>query len=186
MEEQQQQQEQEYDNYVPMSGKYQQETNKADILDKIRPEDTVEEIKHFLMGEDFSKEKGVWVTNPALKEMALTEIGACSVAVLIYPTCSRTSSLSNLDEKLIWNRWKEIVITLQKNILDNWSSWGIKTTAQIYWLSSIVRSAVLVSLKQPENEGIRRMLNSTIQESRNVSTYNEDKGGGILGMFRRK
>ena len=183
MMEQQQTQQQEF-MYPPASG-YMHQDNKADLLDKIRPEETTEEIKQRLMGKEWNPIKEQWVLNPALKDMALTEVGASSIATLIFPTCSRTSSLSNLDEKIIWNRWLEVIRTLEKNILDNWSEWNIQTIAQIYWVSSIVKSAVLISLKQPENEGIRRLINSTIQENRSVNTYGEEKRG-ILGLFRKK
>lgn len=171
--------------YAPTGGMPQNDS-KSDLLDKIRPEETVEEIKQRLMGKEWDTSKEKWILNPSLKDMALTEVGASSVATLIFPTCSRTSSLSNLNEKIIWNRWLQVIKTLEKNILDNWFEWGIHTQAQIYWVSEIVKSAVLISLKQPENEGIRRLLNSVIQESRSVATYGEERKGGVLGLFRKK
>ena len=181
MNEEEMQQQQMY----PQQGGYPNFDSKADLLDKIRPEETVKEIKHRLIGEEWDDKRERWFLNPALVDMALTEVGASSIATLIFPTCSRTSSLSNLNEKVIWNRWLEIIKTLEKNILDNWESWGIHTQAQIYWVSSIVKSAVLISLKQPENEGIRRLLNSVISENRSVSTYGEEKRG-LLGLFRKR
>jgi len=179
------QQEQQYQSHAIPQGGMSYTESKADLLDKIRPEETVEEIKQRLMGREWDSIKGKWIVNPALRDMALTEIGASAIATLIFPTCSRTSSLSNLNEKIIWNRWLAIVRTLEKTILDNWQSWGINSVAQIFWASEIVKSAVLISLKQPENEGIRRLLNSVISESRNVSTYGEEKKA-MLGLFRRK
>jgi hypothetical protein len=169
--------------YPPQQG-FPMPDNKADLLDKIRPEETIEEIKQKLMGKEWNTIKEIWQLNPALTNFALTEVGASSIATLIFPTCSRTSSLSNLDEKIIWNRWLEIIRTLEKNILDNWEDWGIRSVAQIYWVSSIVKSSVLISLKQPENEGIRRLLNSVITENRSVNTFGEEKRGSILGLFR--
>jgi hypothetical protein len=184
MEQPQQQQEQFY--YPPSQGNYSPNfDSKADLLDKIKPEKAVDIIKHILMGYEWSEEDQVWKPNIILQKYALTEFGANFVASLVYPACSQNTSLSNLKEDRINKRLLGITRTLMKMMLDYWDEMGIKSTAQLYHVESIVRTLVWVSLTQSENEGIRRLLNSTISEQRSVNTYGEEKKGGILGLFRR-
>lgn len=172
------------DLYPPMS--YSQPYDKADLLDKIRPEDTVEAIKQMLMGKEYSKIKGEWILNPSLKDIALTEIGASAIANLIYPASTRTVSVSNLKDEEIKKRLLSIIKTALKMCLDNWKAYGITCTAQLYFVREIVHTNTLVALKQPENEGIRRLLNSTIQENRNTTTYGEERQSMFSGLLRRK
>jgi hypothetical protein len=170
--------------YPPMGGGgYPMIDSKADLLDKIRPEETIEEIKQRLMGKEWDKVQERWVQNPALKNIALTEIGASAITNLMFPASTRTVSVSNLKDEEIKKRLLSLVRTAMKMCLDNWQEYGIKSIAQLYFIKEIVYTNTLVALKQPEGEGIRRLLNSTISESRNVSTYGEDRVR-LLGLFR--
>ncbi len=159
--------------------------SKADLLDKIRPEEAVEQIKQRLMGKEWNPIKEEWIQNPALKDISLTEVGACAVTNLIFPASTRNVSVSNLKDEEIKKRLLSLVKTALKMCLDNWEIYGIKSVSQLYFVKEIVYTNTLVSLKQPENEGIRRLLNSTISENRSVATYGEEKSG-MLGLFRRK
>jgi len=186
MEEYTQQQHYPQENYeYPPSGGFAQPNEKADLLDKIRPEEVVEQIKQRLMGKEWNPSEERWERNPALAPMALTEIGATSITNLIFPASTRNISISNLTDDEIKKRLLEIIKTAMKMCLDNWDSYGIDSVAQLYFLKEIIYTNTLVALKQPENEGIRRMLNSTISESRNVSTYGEEKKhGSWAGLIR--
>jgi len=183
MEQPQENQEQYY--YPPSAGNYGTQDGKADLLDKIKPEKAVEIIKYVLMGYELDSDTNEWKPNPILMKFALTEFGANFVASLVYPACSQNTSLSNLKEDRINKRLLGITRTLMKMMLDYWDEMGIRSTAQLYHVESIVRTLVWVSLTQSENEGIRRLLNSTISEQRSVATYGEEKKGGMLGLFRR-
>lgn len=169
----------------PPSSSYPMMDSKADLLDKIRPEETVKAIKQMLMGREWSDDKGEWIENPALKDVALTEKGASAISNLMYSASTRNVSISNLKDDEIKKRLLSIIKTAMKMCLDNFKSYGIKEESQIFFIREIIHTNTLVALKQSENEGIRRMLNSTIQESRNVSTYGEEKKNPILGLFRR-
>jgi len=161
--------------------------SKADLLDKIRPEETIEEIKQRLMGKEWDSVQEKWIFNPALKDIALTEVGASAITNLIFPASTRTVSVSNLKDEEIKKRLLSLVKTAMKMCLDNWKIYGINSVSQLYFVKEIVYTNTLVALKQPENEGIRRLLNSVISENRNVSTYGEERGGGgVLGLLRRK
>jgi len=170
--------------YPPSQGGYMPDS-KADLLDKIRPEETIEEIKQRLLGKEFDKTSNRWVANPALMDYALTEKGASAITNLIFPASTRTVSVSNLKDEEIKKRLLSLVKTAMKMCLDNWREYGIKSESQLYFIKEIVYTNTLVALKQPENEGIRRLLNSTIQENRNVLSGENEKKGGILGFIRR-
>jgi len=179
MEQEQQQQQM---SYPPT---YAHQDSKADLLDKIRPEETIEEIKQRLMGKEWDSTKEEWILNPALQDIALTEIGASAITNLIFPASTRTVSVSNLNNDEIKKRLLSLVKTAMKMCLDNWEIYGIHSVSQLYFVKEIVFTNTLVALKQPENEGIRRLLNSVISENRSIATYGEEKKG-ILGLFRRK
>jgi hypothetical protein len=169
----------------PPSSSYPNMDSKADLLDKIRPEEAVKQMKQMLMGREWDEELEKWVENPALKDLALTEKGASAIANLMFSASTRNVSISNLKDEEIKRRLLSIIKTAMKMCLDNFHTYGIKEESQFFFIREVVHTNTLVAMKQSENEGIRRMLNSTIQESRNVNTYGEEKKGGVLGLFRR-
>jgi len=160
--------------------------SKADLLDKIRPEEIIEQVKQRFMGKEWDTHKEVWVQNPALKDMALTEVGASAITNLMFPASTRNVSVSNLNDEEIKKRLMSMIRTAMKMCLDNWEDYGIKTTSMFYFIREGIHTNTLVALKQSENEGIRRLLNSVISENRSVSTYGEERKGGILGLFRKR
>jgi hypothetical protein len=179
--------EQQYEMQYPQQiGGYTPREDKSDLLDKIRPEEIIEQIKQRLMGKEWDPNEERWVTNPALRDIALTDIGASSITNLMFPASTRSVSISNLKDEEIKKRLLSLIRTAMKMCLDNWESYGIKHTSQIYFVKEIVYTNTLVVLKQPENEGIRRLLNSVISENRSVSTYGEERSGGILNLFKRR
>jgi len=170
--------------YVP-SGQSQR-SDKADLLEKIKPDLIVEIIRHKLMGEEFNQTTQKWETIEALKDYALTRLGAEMIANLMLGVSSQNVSLSSLKDREIKERVLSICKTAQYMALENWIEYGIKRRSQFYFIHEIVFSNSLVVLKQPEGEGIRKLLAGTISESRLYSTTQE--GGDrkkLLGMFRR-
>ena len=169
--------------YIP-SGQTQR-IDKADILDKIRPDAIIEVIRHKLQGEEYNQETKKWVPNPAFKDFSLTKIGAEQIANLMLSVSSQNVSISNLKDREIKERVLSIAKTAQYMALENWVEYGIKRKSQFYFIHEIVFSNSLVVLKQPEGEGIRRLIAGTIQESR-VYSSNEEKESKLLGLFRRR
>lgn len=170
--------------YIP-SGQI-QKSDKADLLDKIRPDTIIEIIRHKLMGEEYDEKNKKWIPNPAYKDFALTKVGAEQIANLMLGVSSQNVSISNLKDREIKERVLSIAKTAQYMAIENWIEYGIKRRSQFYFIHEIVFSNSLVVLKQPEGEGIRKLLAGTIQESR-VYSQNEDRkqAGGIKGLFRR-
>ena len=179
---------QDYGMYPPISGGMggmPRMDSKADLLEKIKPELAIETIKQKLMGREWNEQKHEWVPNLALKKMALTEEGATAITNLMFPASSQNVSLSNLKDEEIKKRMLSIIKTAMKMCLDNVHEYGITSSSQYYFIRELIHTNTLVVLKQSENEGIRRLINSTISENRNYNTMGEEKKGGILGLFRR-
>jgi len=159
------------------------QSEKADLLDRIRPDAIVEVIQNKLMGKEFRN--GEWQDNPVLKKRALTEQGAFEIANLMLSVSSQNVSISKLKDDEIRKRTREIVVTAQCMALDNWRDYGIKHCDQLRFIHQIVISNTLITLKQSEGEGIRKLLMGTIQEQSLNQTANN--GGGFMSnLFRRK
>ena len=158
----------------------------ADLLEKIKPDLIVEIIRHKLMGEEFDQNTQKWVAIEALKDYALTRLGAEMIANLMLGVSSQNVSLSSLKDREIKDRCLSIAKTAQYMALENWIEYGIKRRSQFYFIHEIVFSNSLVVLKQPEGEGIRKLLAGTITENRVYSAQEEHKPGMLSGLFRRK
>jgi len=158
------------------------QSEKADLLDRIRPDAIIEVIQNKFMGKEFRN--GDWVVNPALKEQALTEQGATQLANLMLSVSSQNVSISKLKDDEIRKRTRGIVMTALDMAVCNWLEFGIRSPDQIRFIHQVVMSNTLITLKQSENEGIRRMIMGTIAEQNLNQTATN--GGGVLGnLFRR-
>ena len=180
MEEEVQQQEQQY-SYPPNNYNY---SDKADLLDKINPSEIVEVIRHKLMGEEFVD--GKWETIESLQDRALTEKGAWDLSNLMLGVSSQNVSISKLKDQEIRDRTLNLMKTVQYMCLKNWREYGIKGSDQLYFIHQIVMSNTFITLKQPEGEGIRKMLMGTITENRLQQESTEQKRGGLFNLFRRR
>jgi len=170
------QQQQGYGGLAPPMGMPQ--TDKADLLEKIRPDAIVEVIRNRLLGKELID--GSWVTQPFLQDRALTEKGAWDIANLMLGVSSQNVSISKLTNDEIRERSLSIAKTAQYMCLKNWKEYGIKGADQLYFIHELVFSNTFITLKQPEGEGIRKMLMGTIQESSMKSEDNSRKGGFSL------
>lgn len=159
--------------------------SKADLLDKINPNEIVEIIRHKLMGEEFIN--GKWIKQEFLKERALTELGAWDIANLMLAVSNRNVSISKLDDGSIRKRATSIADTAINLCLTNIQKYGLgKDPSQLRFINEIVFSTALITLKQPEGEGIRKMIMGTISENKTEqSLHQSDKRGGLFGLLRR-
>ncbi len=157
--------------------------DKADLLEKIKPDLIVEVIRHKLMGEDLID--GVWKKIPILQERALTQKGAWDIANLMLGVSSQNVSLSKLDDKEIRSRALNICKTAQYMCLKNWKEYGIKGSDQLFFIHQIIFSNTFITLKQPEGEGIRKLIMGTRTES-HVQSENKESSGGLFGNLLRR
>lgn len=167
--------------YPPIT---QNRQDKADILDKIRPDLIVDVIRHKLMGEEFVN--GRWVTNERLRSRALTPTGAQDITNLMLSVSSQNVSLSKLDDDTIRKRALAIAVTAQRMCLDFWREYGIKSSSQLEFVHQIVFSNTLVTLKQPEGEGIRKLIQGTTTEQRSIIEQGDIRRKGLFGLGGRR
>lgn len=156
-------------------------SEKADLLDKIRPSDVVEEIRMKLLGKE--KINGRWVSLPFMKDKALTEEGAWDISTLMLPASSQNVSMTKLNSKQINNRLLNIAIQAQEQCLRYWKEYGIRSSTKLGFVHQIVFTNSMASLNQPEGEGIRKLLKDVA--SADFTQPQEEKQGGFLNMFKK-
>lgn len=159
-------------------------SEKADLYDKIRPEDIVETIRNLLMGYEYDSNTREWVFNPAYKNVAVTKLGAWQLTTLLLPVSNKNVSISKLKDDEIRLRTKILVRTAMKMCLRNWKDYGIRSPDQYFFIKDIMLSVAFITLKQPEDAGVRTFIQGVTQESRIVQE--QPKREGVLGaVFRR-
>lgn len=141
--------------------------NKAELIDKIKPEAMVEIIRNRLLGKEWINE--AWVTVEALKQRRLTEIGAWEIANLMLGVSSINISISKLNDKEIKSRAYRIARTAQFMLISNWRLYGIFNTAQFYYVHEIIFSNTLAVLKQADEASIQELMKATVFENRTVN-----------------
>lgn len=155
-----------------------QRSDRADLIDKIKPEQMVEIIRHRLLGEEYVN--GAWKAVPALKNRALTEIGAWEIANLMLGVSSINISISKFTDREIKARLLRIAKTAQYLLISNWREYGLKNTSQQYYVHEIVFTNSLAVLKQADDASIQELLKGTVQENRNVNQAPKETGQGRL------
>ncbi len=168
--------EQDGQQYAPT---YNMPDSRADLLEKINPDVIVETLKHAFMGEIW--EQGKWKKVDALKEKAISEEGAWQIAILMLPVSSRNVSLSNLKDFEIRDRTMGVVRTAQYMLLKNWKRWGVRGIDQLEFVNQVILSNTFITLKQPENRGIIRLLQGNVQEIHSYS--NQPKKESWIGKM---
>lgn len=156
--------------------------DRADLIDKIKPENLVEIVRHRLLGEEFLN--GKWIPVEALKKRKLTEVGAWEISNLMLGVSSINISISKLKDAEIKKRLLNISKTAQLMLVANWIDYGIHNTAQQYYVHEIIFSNTLGVLKQADEASIQELLKGTVQENRNISTEQRKEGKlrRMLGM----
>jgi hypothetical protein len=151
-----------------------QRNEKADLIEKIKPDYIVEIIRHRLMGEDFINNE--WVKIKGLQEYSLTERGAWELSNLMLGVSSINISISKLKEGAIRNRLKRIARDAQIMCVGNWEAYGIKNSAQLYYVHSIIFSNTMAVLFQAGEGSIQELVKGTIYEQRQVNTETKPAG----------
>lgn len=165
--------------YPPVANPNQQ---KADLLDKIKPSDVVNEMKLDLMGMELINGKPTEVE--ALKELALTKLGAWQICNLLKAPSNKNTSISKLDDHEIRGRVLSLCRTAQKMMLDHWKEFGIKNSSQLWYVHEILFTVAFIVLKQCEGAGVRKMIIGTTTETRMVNQ--QEKPVRNWGIFNRR
>jgi hypothetical protein len=173
----------------PQSAPYYQPTimpsEKADLFDKINPDDVVAQLKWVMMGYEYNAQKMQWERIKEYSSRALTKLGAMQIAGLMLSVSSKNVTISKLNDGEIRDRTKALIRTAMNMCLRNWKEYGIKTPDQIFFIKEIILSNTFITLKQPENAGVRQFIQGTTQESVIRQEHPQNKGG-ITGFLFRK
>jgi hypothetical protein len=179
---QSQEQQQQNQPYAPF---FAPKEDKADLLDKIRPDNIVEKVRRCLMGE--AEIDGSWVKVPFLKDRCLTDTGAWEISTLMLPCSSQNVSISNLTDPEIKKRALGIARTAQHMCIKNWKEYGIRGTDQLDYVHEIVFSNTFITLKHPLEAGVRRFIQGTTTEvSMRSSNTEQQKSSWLSNAFKAR
>jgi len=156
--------------------------DRADLLDKIKPDLIIDVIRNRLLGKEW--DGGEWVKVPALTEFALTERGAWEISNLMLGVSSLNTSVSRLKEEVIKSRLRRIAKDTQFLLIAHWREYGIRNSAQFYFVHNIVFTNAMTVLFQAGDGSIQELLKGTVYENRNVNTEKKEPSRlrRILGL----
>ncbi len=156
-------------------------SERASIIEKINPDQIVELIRMRLMGKMQDPQTGEWVTNKYLQATSISEVGAWDISNLLLSISNANTSLSKLDDKTIRKRALVIMEASLKKMISHWDEYRITNTAQLRYISEIVFSITLITLKMADAEGIRKMITHMYSESKNISHVGNLKSKKFFG-----
>jgi len=142
--------------------------DRSDLLDKLKPEILVETVRQRLMGRELIN--GKWTKINALQDNALSEEGAWQLSNLMLATASLNTSISKLEDHEIKRRILGIAESAQYLCIANWQKYGIKNTAQLWFVHQVIFTNSLVVFKQADGASIQELLKGTTFEQRNIMT----------------
>ena len=142
-------------------------SDRADLIDKIKPEPVVELIRNRLMGKELID--GVWMDVPALKDRKLTDIGAWEISNLLQGVSHIGVTISKFKDAEIKKRVRNICRTAQIMLVQNFDMYGIKNTAQMWFVHEILFTTCYALLKQADDASIQDLLGKVVQENRTIA-----------------
>jgi len=165
---------------VPSYNNINMPNEKADLLDKIRPDTVIDTFFHRFLGQE--KINGQWVDYGKAKQRALTEVGAWDFTTLMLSPSTQNISISNVSDRDIRIRTASIVNTGNIMGLRNWKEYGIQGSDQVHFIREIVITNTFFTLKQSESGHIQRLIKDTETTNR-VIQEDGNKGGGMLSKI---
>jgi len=159
-------------------------TGRADLLEKINPDKVVNIIKNKLMGRELDPKTKQWVENPILKKNAVSETCANDMCNLILSVSNANTSISKLKDIEIRKRAYSITQTAMAMMLAGWAGYGINNSAMLRYVADIVYSLTFITMKQADNEGIRKMIVGTRSEIHSIQDSPEGQRKGLFGRKR--
>ena len=155
--------------------------DKASIIEKINPDAIVELVRRRLMGQIQDPNTKEWKTIEALKDNAISEVGAWDLTNLILSISNTNTSLSKLDDKTIRKRAYGITEMAVHMIITNWREYRVMNRAQIGFVAEIVYSLTFITLKMADAEGIRKMIMGMYSETKSISGFEDNKKSFFRG-----
>lgn len=161
---------------VPMP----QHNDRAELIDRINPQNVVEQTRHMLMGEEWDGNS--WVKVEALKDRSLTAVGAWEISSQLQGVANIATTISKYKESVVKERLKRISFNTQIQLLSNFREYGIKNIAQFYFVHNIVFSVALAVLSQAGDGSIQDLLGKIKSENTSISS-NQPEHGRIKRML---
>jgi hypothetical protein len=158
-------------------------SEKADMIDKINPDKTIETTLHRLMGQEFKN--GQWLPVPELQNRALTLVGAWDICNLMLSGSNLNVSISKTNDDDIRKRIMSIVKTAMIMCLRNWKEYGIRGSDQIYFVKEIVMNNMFFTMKQSDMGNMQNLIKGTSQEQHVFHDVSGGKGGGMFQNLMR-
>jgi hypothetical protein len=150
--------------------------DRADFVDKIKPEALPELIRHRLMGQELID--GNWINIPELKDRKLTDVGAWEISNLMLGVASLNVSISKLNDDEIKMRANNIARSALTMCLVNYGKYGIKESSMLSYINQLVFTNTYVVLKQADGASIQELLKGTVNEQRLIQS--EQKKPGMI------
>lgn len=159
-----------------------QRVDRADFVDKIKPEHIVEVIRHKLLGEEYIDNK--WVEIKALKKYSLTQYGAWDLSNVMLACSSINVSISKYKSDQINQRMRNLIKEVMIKVLTSWREYGITNVGQIYYIKSLFMSNGMAVLSQAGEGSIQELFKTSVSEQRMISTEKKEPGRikRLLGM----
>lgn len=156
--------------------------DRSDFVDKIKPEQVVELLRHKLLGEEWDGSR--WLKIEALQANSLSERGAWEISNLMLGVGTINMSISKINQNQINARLRNLIKEVSIKMLTNWRDYNIRDVGQFYYVKSLVFSNSLAVLSQAGEGSIQELFKTTVQENRNISSEKKEPGRlrRILGM----
>lgn len=169
--------------FAPQSSVIAMPSEKADMIDKINPDKTIEIMLHRLMGEEYKN--GNWEKRQELQKRALSYVGAWDIANLMLSASNLNISISRTKDDDIRKRILGVIRTAMIMCLRNWKEYGISGSDQVYFVKEIIMNNTFFTMKQSDEGNMQRLISGTQSEQHIYHTAETGGKGGILsGLIR--
>lgn len=157
-------------------------TDRADFLDKVKPEQVAEIMRHKLLGENWNGSD--WIKIPSLKDSALSERGAWDISNLMLGAGSINISMGKLSSAEINARIRNLIKEAMIMLIANWKEYNIKNTSQFYFVKSIIFSNARAVWSHANEGSFQELFKTIVSENRMVNTEKKEPGKlrRLLGM----
>jgi hypothetical protein len=159
-----------------------QRNDRAELIDKINPENVITVTRHMLLGEEWTG--STWVKVKELEKDSLTPLGAWKISSQLQGIANLSTSISKYKEELIKARLKRIAQNTQIQLVGNFREYGIKNVSQFYFVHNIIFSIAMAVLFQAGDGSIQDLLGKIKSETTQINTEKKEPGRlrRILGM----
>lgn len=155
---------------------------------KVDPEDTIDEICHFLNGDSWDNEEEKWVVNRNPDLMLVNSRGIRAIETKLRSVLNKNVVLSNLEEEMINQIAMNSAINMIKLIYTSHDQFAIDKK-NFDLVIEIIDNNVYSALRRAARGLTLNHLSTTqryIEQSSMIATEKEKKGGMFPSVFNWK